>query len=332
MIIEDEEGELDLADALNEALDAGKPQQAPVEGETQEQQEAREYVREGRRFVPKPKDETPVQAVPAEGAKPAEAAAAPAKPAWKPTWYKDEFGPWDAISEPLRNALRDQERNAAQAIEKHSTSAKAWEPLTQALTPHMAELQSAGLSPQQYYSELHGWNVALRTGDQITKIDTLDRLAESVGLDLVQVGQWLAQNGKAPQPDPVIAALQRQLAELEGKITQSRTSGEEAAKAQTQKEIADWASDKPDFAAVRPLMAALAKQNPEASLDQLYEQARYAHPETRTRILKEIEDKRLAELRGKKAAGAQSPRGGFNGEAQRTYKNKTLEEEIEANL
>lgn len=328
------EGEdVDLAAELEAALDAGKPQtEAPVEGETQEQAEAREYVREGRRFVPKPKEETAATA-PAEGAKPADTPAAPAKPAWKPTWYKDDYGPWEQLAEPLRNALRDQERNAAQAIEKHSTSAKAWEPLTKALEPHMAVLQQAGYTPQSYYNELHEFNVNFRTAkDPVTQIDMLDRLAESVGLDLVRVGEWLATNGKAPQPDPAIAALQRKIAELEGQFTQSRTSGEEAAKAQTQKEIADWSKDKPDFAAVRPYMAALAKQNPDASLDQLYEQARYAHPETRDRILKEIEDKRLADLKGKKAAGATSPRAGFNGEAARSYKNMTLEEEIAANL
>jgi len=320
----------DLLADLDAALDGtahetpAQAQEKPEQAEAAETQEERLYRREGRRFVAKEEEKSAQEA--AEVAQ----AAAP-KPAWKPTWYKNEYGDWDKLPEPFRNALRDQERNAAQAIEKHSTSAKAWEPLTKALEPYKQHFTDQ-YTPQQYFSELHEWNARFRTTqDPVARIDMLDALAQTVGLDLVQVGEWLAQNGKAPQPDPQIAALQRKIAELEGQFTQSRTSGEEAAKAQTQKEIADWSKDKPHFAAVRPYMVALAKQFSEASLDQLYDEACYAHPEIRQSILKEQEDKRLAELKGKRAAGAQSPRGGQTNGAARPPK-MSLEDEIAMHL
>lgn len=328
MNIEDLDDDGLLAD-LDAALDAGKPvAEAPVEGETAEQQEAREYIRDGRRFVPKPKaEEAKAEAeapepVAAEGEKPAE----PAKPAWKPTWYKNEYGEWDKLPEPFRNALRDQERNAAQAIEKHSTSAKAWEPISKALEPYAHELAASGSSPQQFIGQLIDTAKYLQA-DPVKAIDYLCR--QYLQCDVIALANWMDQQGIQPEKvDPV----QQELAALKKQVMQLTSLPQQQERERVNAEIAAWAKDKPDFAAVQPVMAAIAKQKPDASLDEWYEQARWAHPEIRQSILKEQEDKRLAELRGKKAAGATSPRAGFNGEAPRNYKNMTLEEEIAANL
>lgn len=318
---EDNSLEADLA----AALDVDKPTVEASEVETVETQEARDYARdEAGRFAQKQKEEAEAAAaVDPTTPKPAEVAKV-----WKPTWYKDEYGPWDKIGEPLRNALREQERNAAQAIQTHSTAAKAWEPLNKALEPYADVMRQHNMTPQTYFMNLMEYDKALRDPDPVKRIDKLDELARSVGLDLVQVGQWLQDNGPAPQPDP----RDQRIKQLEQRVTQFETQGQRSQREAIDSEIAAWSKDKTDFPAVRKLMGALAKENPESSLDELYEQARWTHPETRTRILKEQEDKRLAELKDKRRMGAQSPRSGSNGSARSQRPTMSLEDEIAMHL
>lgn len=316
----EDDGELEAE--LNEALDAGKPAvEAPVEETAAEEQE-RLYRREGRRFVAK--EEEKPEAVAKEGAQPVNEK--PAPKAWKPTWYKEEYGPWDTLAEPFRNALRDQERNAAQAIEKHSTAAKAWEPVNKLIEPHIAELRAAGVEPQQYVTNLINADAYLRE----QPVEALNWLCQQyLQCDVVALADWMAANGQQPERiDPV----KQQLEALQREITTLKNLPQQQQRQAAEQQIQTWSKDKPDFAAVRQTMAFMAKQKPDASLDELYAEAQWAHPEIRERILAEREDKRIAELKGKRQAGAQSPRTGQNGSQAPSHKTMTLEEEIAAIL
>jgi hypothetical protein len=316
----EEDAEL-LAD-LDAALDANKPpaeQEAAPEGETAEQSEERLYKREGRRFVAKEQEAAKAGEKPEQQAEQQPAAAKP----WKPTWYKDEYGPWDKLSENFRVALRDQERNAATAIEKHSTAAKAWEPVAKQLEPYTQQLAAAGLSSQQYVANLINADGYLRQ----SPIEALQWLCQSyTGKDLIALADEIYNSGQqVQQSDPV----QQELAQLKQKISHLETLPQQQAREAWDRQIADWAKDKPDFAAVKPFMADLAKRMPDASLDELYAEAQWAHPDTRERILKQREDKRLDELKRARAVGAQSPRGGqTSGAARPSRPTMSLEEEI----
>jgi hypothetical protein len=320
---------LDIEEALNAALDEGKPEPVATDetdptAETAAEEQAR-YVREGRRFVKEQKEE-PVAAK--DGDKPA-TEQKPAAKAWKPTWYKDEYGPWEQIGEPLRNALRDQERNAAQAIEKHSTAAKAWDPLNEALKPFEQQLRLNNQTPQQFVGGLVNIYSALQQ-NPVEAIDWLIQQRLGAGWDIRALADWMDQQGVQTQKaDPV----QQELASLKQQVQQLSQYPQQAQQQALGKQIADWSRDKPDFPAVRQRMAALAKGNPEASLDDLYEQARWADPEIRERILQEQEDKRIQELKGKRAAGAQSPRGvQANGALRNQRPTMSLEDEIAMHL
>lgn len=304
------EEDLDFAADIEAELDGalGKPQQE----ETQEEQEERLYRRDGRRFVPKEeekaaKEEKADPAAKAEGAEHgAKTEQAPAAPKEKrPTWYKDEYGDWAKLPENFRNALREQERNAAQAIEKHSTAAKAWEPVSKLIEPHAQQLAAMGSSPQQYVTNLIQADAYLRQ-DPVQAINWLIGQYIGQGHDIRSLADWMDQEGVQSQKvDPV----QQELAMLKQKLEHLERQPQEMAMAGLNKQIAEWSKDKPDFAAVKDIMAFYAKRNPEASLDDLYKEAQWAHPEIRERILAEREDKRLKDLQGKRQAGAQSPRG-----------------------
>lgn len=283
----------------------------------------RDYVREGRRFVPKeePKEGAPDPAVakPKEGEPPK--ADAPVKQ-WKPLWYKEEYGPWDKLAEPFRNALREQERNAAQAIEKHSTTAKAWEPVNKLLEPHMQELRAAGVEPQQYVTNLINADAYLRA-DPVKAMNWLAQ--QYTGMDIIDLANKMDAMGV--QPDKV-DPLKQEVGALKARLSNYENQGQNAQRAALETQIQDWAKDKPHFEDVRELMASLARApvNKGASLDQLYDAALHAHPQLRQRIL---EDKRRDEVQRARTAGATSPRTSSvpNG-ALRSKPTMSLEEEI----
>lgn len=332
------DNDLSLEDELNAALDGEQRQEAPAqeeqapETETAAEEQAR-YVREGRRFVKEQKEE---QAAAKDGAQSAEK---PAAKAWKPLWYKDEYGPWEQLGEPFRKALEQREKEVAQGIEKHSTAAKAWEPVNKLLEPHVAELRAAGVEPQQYVTNLIEADKFLRT-DPVQGINWLCQQFLGAGWDIPALADWMAQQGvQANKVDPVkqeLEALKRELSEL-------KTLPQRQYQETVNKTISEWAKDKPDYPVLERTILGLIQAdpgvrdqfrvNPQATLDALYERAQYAHPDIRERILKEKEDQRIEGLKRARAAGAQSPRGGYtNGSAAPSYKTMTLEEEIEANL
>lgn len=327
--------DFDLTAELEAALDGtanATPKQqeevdAAPEGETAAEEQAR-YVREGRRFVKEqPKEEPAAEAKEGAEQKPVTEAAPPKEK--RPTWYKDEYGDWQKLPENFRTALREQERNAAQAIEKHSTAAKAWEPVSKLIEPHAQQLAAAGSSPQQYVTNLIQADGYLRQ-DPVQAINWLIQNYVGAGWDVRALADWMDEQGvQAHKVDPI----QQELAQLRQQVQHLSQLPVQQQRETLTKQIADWSRDKPDFAAVRDHMAALAKLKPEASLDELFEEARWAHPEIRERILAEREDKRLKELQGKRQAGAQSPRGGQpNGSAAPIHKRMSLEEEIAMTL
>lgn len=299
------------------------------EAETADAEEERLYRRDGRRFVAREAEKAEADTIEPKLGEAQTTVAKPEQPAakpWRPTWYKDEYGAWDKLPDNFRTALREQERNASVAIERHSTSAKAWEPVQEALAPHLQELAASGVSPQQYVGNLINADKYLRE----SPVEAINWIAQSyLGVDLQGLADWMAeQNYQPAKIDPV----QQKIQALEAKLSAFENQGHAQQRAVLDKQITDWSRDKPDFAAVRADMAALAKRYPEASLDDLYERARWAHPETRDSILKEKEDKRLAELKRARAAGATSPRGAQTNAASRTKPTMTLEDEIAMHL
>ena len=321
--------DLDFAADLEAALNGPAP--APIEeeapaNETAEEQEERLYRREGRRFVAKEdkaKEEQEAAPEPAQ----AQQQAAP-KPEKRPTWYKDEYGDWSKLPENFRNALKEQERHAAQAIERHSTAAKAWEPVQKAIEPYQQQLAAMGMNGPQYVSNLIEADKYLRA-DPIAALNWLAQSYLGAGWDIQALAEWQAQQGyQAQKIDPVKQELDQLRAQLQQLQEMPIRQRQESA----QEQIRQWSQDKPDFEAVKPYMAAIAKQNPNGTLEDWYAAARWAHPEIRERILQEEQDKRVAALKGKRQAGAQTPHGAPmpNAQPRRTRNSKAWD--IEADL
>lgn len=322
---------------LNAALDASNQPPKPdnlvetPEGETAEQKDERLYKREGRRFVAKEDEKPPAEAKDAKAEPGKESAAATT---WKPLWYKDEYGPWEKLSPDLRQKIQDRETESAQAVTKYSTAAKAWEPVNELLKPHLQELQAAGVQPQQYVANLINADKFLR-GDPVQGINWLVQQYLGAGWDIPALADWMYQQGvEAKKVDPV----QQKLTALEQELHSLKAAPQQQYRANTERIVSEWSKDKPHWSDLQATVYGLIQAdpsvrdrfqaNPQATLDQLYEQAQWAHPQLRERILA---DQRAAEVSRARAAGATSPRGGaqING-AARSKPTMSLEEEVAA--
>jgi len=311
---------LDIEAALSEALDAGKPQiETPEPVETAEEKAAREYQRdEAGRFAAKQQEE---QAQPDPAAQPQQQAKQP----WKPLWYKDEYGDWQKLPEGFRKTLEQRETESAQAITKHSMAAKSWEPVLKEFEPYKQHLQQAGITEQQYVGQLVQADKFLRE-DPVAAINWIAQ--QYCGVDLYGLANYAYDNQFQPaaQPDPMaqqIAALQQQIQQLQQRPDQERLAAEQA-------QIQAWAKDKPHFEDVRGYMHALSQRPDyaEATLDELYEAAMYAHPQLRQRILA---DQRKAEVDRARSHSTGTRNGVGNGAAVKPPK-MSLEEELAMHL
>lgn len=271
----------------------------------------RTYVREGRRFVPKtPKEQADADA----GGKDAQ----PAQQAWRPVWYKDDYGPWDQLSEPLRKAIEDRERAAGKYQSETGQKLKsyeAWDQIGEAVKPFEQQLRAQGQTPQQFIGGLVHIYGYLQS-DPVQALNWLAQQTLGAGWDIRQLADWMDQQGVQSQKvDPLqqeLQALKAQVQHLSQLPVQQQREG-------LTKQIADWSQGKDHFETVRSLMASLAQSNPSATLDQLYEQACYAHPETRPRMLEaqraaaaaKARDADALNVRGAPSAGAVNPTAGL---------------------
>ena len=319
--------ELSLEDALAADIDAAFKEQETATADVEEEVSS-QYVRdEAGRFAKKQAEEEAAAAEAApeapEAAAPVEGEQKPPASAWRPLWHKNEMGEWEKLPEPLRKAIEQREREAAQGIERHSTAAKAWEPVAKALEPYQRELAAAGTTPQAYVSNLINADKYLREDP----VAAMNWLAQTyLGTDIYGVAEWMQQqNYQAGKVDPV----QQELAALRQKVSELSEAPVRQQREMLQQEIAAWSQDKPYFADLREYMAALARtaQYKGATLDQLYEAAQYAHPALRERIL---EDQRKREVAAARARGAQSPRGTPDEGAQprKASKRQTVEDAV----
>lgn len=329
MDLSEEDLMADLEAALSGDDQATPKQREEAEtqvAETPQEAEERLYRRDGRRFVAKEaeKEAAKEEPVAKTETKPAEAAKT-----WRPLWYKDEFGEWDKLTPSFRDALERREKESFAEIEKRGNAARAWEPVNQLIAPRAQELAAAGATPQQYVASLIEADRYLRSNP----VEAVSWIVQQyLGTDVQGLADWMAQQGYQPQRvDPV----QQELQQLRQQIQQLASQPQRQERETVSRTISEWSKDKPHyrdlertilgFIQADPSIRERFRAEPAATLDALYDQAMWAHPQLRQRIL---EDQRKAELAKARAASATSPRSGGADANPSRKPTMTLEEEI----
>jgi hypothetical protein len=286
------------------------------------------------RFAKVEKPPQAPEAAPVLQAPAAPVAAAPVVPAQveqqlrKPpsSWSKDQWERWNKLDPATQDYIDKRESDFAKGVSTYKAQWDQAAPLLQAMQPFHADLQQAGIPPQQWITNLGNAHRTLALGSPDQKLQMFVKLATDYGVPLQALLPQQGPDGQPmrPQVDPQTAHLLQTVSALQNRLQSFETITQQQEQTRLQNEIKQFqASVDPDtFEAAKPIMAQLLQSGMAPDLktafekairvddtlwqrQQAAEQARQA--ETAKQAQAEAERQRLAVIAQKKAA-ASSPK------------------------
>lgn len=276
--------------------------------ETPEAKAARERDEQGR-FAPKkeakavdpaaePESADANQQNPAtENQAPAAALKAPAalKPAIKAKWAE--------LSPEVQQEFVRLESTQQKGMQKIAEDARFGQTLREVVSPHEATFKALGIDAPRAVDALLKADYTLRTAHPREKAQYLLQLAKNYGADM-SVFQPAPVDGQTPaqqpQVDPAVAAMWNRLQQIEQSQHQQQTERERIETEQASSSIEAFRNDPKNefFEDVREDMAILINSGRAKTLQEAYDMATYANPETRQAVL----DRQFAEREAKRKA------------------------------
>jgi hypothetical protein len=241
------------------------------------------------KFLPKPAEAATAATAPpiTDRAEPTAATAAPstAQAVTPPvSWSAEAKAAWNALPPAVQQAALKREQEVSSGFAQKTAELKEYEPLKSILGPRQHLLAA------EYGSVANG-------------LQTLFSLSEFAAKDAPGFVKWFAQQRgidlsslagtPAGQPqvsaDPTIAALQQQIGSLTTEIQTAKQQREQAEQVELGRQIDAFKADPKHvhFEAVRAHMAALMQSGAAKDMQDAYDQAVYANPETRRLVMEE---------------------------------------------
>ena len=244
----------------------------------------------------------PLVEPPADGQElPAEVKRAPS------SWKKDAASEFDKLPMHVQDEILRREGDFHKGIEGFKTHADLGRSMERALQPYQQTLQGLGVSPDVAVSSLLKADAMLRNGSQEQKAQYLATLAQQYGIDMGQASQ-------VPQKDPYTFHLEQQLQRVQQQQEEFQRSQQERESQSLNSELQAFAQTAEHFEVVRDDMAALLQAGRAKDLQDAYDKAVYANPQTREILLKQQESDRVKQaqqtaLANRARAAAVSVRG-----------------------
>lgn len=212
--------------------------------------------------------------------------AAPASLAPPNGWSTEAKAKWHELSPEVMAAVQKREQDIAKFTSTRDEHASFGKEIYQTVQPYLATIRAEGGTPRGAIESLLNTAYVLRTGSAEQKRQLILQTAQQFGVDL---GTPAAKpNGQPPTNagSPEIAALQREVAELRGALTQRETAAHNQLQSEVQTEIEAFAADPkhPHYSEVKAHMAALLREGAAKNLQDAYDQAVWARPETRATL------------------------------------------------
>jgi hypothetical protein len=203
---------------------------------------------------------------------------------------------------PLKADAARREANFEKGIAKYREVADRHKEIEQVIAPRRAEFQRHGIQTDaQAVQTLLAWESAIRANPQ----HAIRQLAQSYGVDLstfAQPPQAQGENELPAQLRPVVDQFGNVVQKVDA--VAQRLDQYEAQRMQA--DIQAFAKDKPHFERVRTLMGQIMAGGGATSLDDAYQKAIYADPDTRALIQQEEQQKAEAERKAAAAAKAKA--------------------------
>jgi len=208
-------------------------------------------------------------------------------------WPKEEqeiFNAWDAnVQHQVMDRYKAMEGDYTKKTQALAKYKKRNESLDEIYGPFRDDFQRAGMDEVAATRQLLAAHKYLREDPQ----QALKWLAQSYGVDLKAVNDDTAIEDE--YADPQIKAMQQQIAQLQGTITNQQQQAQNMQKQEVQAMIDNFQTAKdadgnlkhPHFDVVQNQMSGLISSGVAKDIASAYEMAVYANPETRAKVLEE---------------------------------------------
>ena len=208
-------------------------------------------------------------------------------------WPKEEqeiFNAWDAnVQHQVMDRYKAMEGDYTKKTQALAKYKKRNESLDEIYGPFRDDFQRAGMDEVAATRQLLAAHKYLREDPQ----QALKWLAQSYGVDLKAVNDDTAIEDE--YADPQMKAMQQQIAQLQGTITNQQQQAQNMQKQEVQAMIDNFQTAKdadgnlkhPHFDVVQNQMSGLISSGVAKDIESAYEMAVYANPETRAKVLEE---------------------------------------------
>jgi hypothetical protein len=221
------------------------------------------------------------------------ATAEEAAPEYRPKWKKSALAELDKLPPEVQQAFiaedKRREENFHKGIEQYRTghsAAKEWE---EVINPYRATIDQFQVPPQEAIRSLLATDHVLRYGQPQQKIGTILQVLQNYGINPADLAAIAQGNTQQEPQDPQYQALNQRLAQFEQAqyrqqqaAEQARQQAERSQQTTIQSQIEAFASD-PDhehFELLKPMMGGLLQTGQAKDMDEAYEMAKRAHPQT----------------------------------------------------
>lgn len=209
----------------------------------------------------------------------------PLPQSWEAKFAKD----WETLPEHIQAQIEKRENDAYRGLEQYKERAAFAKDVQQALQPYMQTIQQLGATPVQAIQRLFNADHVLRNATPAQKQQYWVQIAREYGVPLNdQEMQQAASSYQAAPP-----ALAQEINNLRQQLAQVQQMTEQAQMTPYMSEIQQFAAQPghEHFEVLRPIMAAMleqaASENRPMTLQQAYDEAKWANPQVREALLNE---------------------------------------------
>jgi len=208
---------------------------------------------------------------------------------------------WKELPPEVRNDFIKREADFHKELTKHDEERNFGRQIDKIIAPYMPQIRLEGATAPQAIENLLNMAHLLRVGTPQQKSELLLRTAQTFGVDLRQAMQQVRQ----PE-NPVLQQAMQKIQQLESRLTQQDALKKQQEDESIQGLIQTFAADPKNvhFEAVKAHMASLLKSGLAKDLQDAYDQAVYANPNTRSTLLQQqqqmpVDQKRVAEQKAR---------------------------------
>jgi hypothetical protein len=206
---------------------------------------------------------------------------------------------WDKVPASVAAEIARREQDTHREFTKQDGERQYGRSIKAVIDPYMPLIAQAGGSPEVAIKNLMETARILQTGDPATKTQLIRNLCKQHGVTANDLGD------NAPYVDPQLQNLNQRLHSFEEQQRQQQYQAQQQQDSQLQGAIGEFSANPANvhFEQVKGHMAALLSAGLANDLQDAYDQAIYARPDTRSSLIasqqKAGEEKRLADMKAK---------------------------------